>query len=396
MSKIKIDLLKFKKSLEDTIVTATQLDNKAIIVQLATKEGSSGLITCCNNIAMSMRSFDLEVEDGADVKLHFDGQKTQRILSVLNNNTKNIYLENDELTLTISAENGAYKTTIPLEDADKFVYAQDIIAELQRQKAAEKDESAKKEMIMTAFEMKSCDFIDLISWSATAADSNSPNTCLRGTFLEFSKEGVQATSCDCFCIYTGHVAYPIETEIGIKDCLIPALIKAIVNRLPKTDELLKIVVNEKYICIESVQSKVKYYVKLLQAKFIDYKKMLELEFKTKVKINKDDVLSSINLCQAISTKNDFAVKFEVQDKKLVISDVERGSSSSECDIILSGEKVTIGYNASKIKEITNFTKKDLMLNLVGPKSLTVVSPIDMTGNVQKFLGISPVVLNENK
>lgn len=86
--------------------------------------------------------------------------------------------------------------------------------------------------------------------------------------------------------------------------------------------------------------------RLLEGQFLNYQRNLEMEFKTRVTVNRRDLLESVDRAALISRENkNSPIKLEIgPDKMIITSNSETGTSHEEVPITLEGDGLTIAFN----------------------------------------------------
>ena len=86
--------------------------------------------------------------------------------------------------------------------------------------------------------------------------------------------------------------------------------------------------------------------RLLEGNFLNYERNLAMEFKTKVTVDRRELLSSVDRAALISRESkNSPIRLEIDEEKIVItSNAETGSSREEVPVKIEGEGLTIAFN----------------------------------------------------
>ncbi len=106
--------------------------------------------------------------------------------------------------------------------------------------------------------------------------------------------------------------------------------------------------------------------RLLSGKFPDYEKLIPLEFKHSVVINRDSMLEVIKRVSSISQDN-IPIKLEFEQGKLIVSMNirETGSAFEELNVSYGEERLQIAFNPSfLIDGLTIMDEENLIFNIV--------------------------------
>lgn len=86
--------------------------------------------------------------------------------------------------------------------------------------------------------------------------------------------------------------------------------------------------------------------RLLEGEFLQYQRNLNMDFKSKVIINKKELLDSVDRAALISRESkNSPIRLQIEGDKMVItSNAENGSAYEEIALSLEGEGLTIAFN----------------------------------------------------
>jgi DNA polymerase-3 subunit beta len=158
--------------------------------------------------------------------------------------------------------------------------------------------------------------------------------------------------------------------------------------LSSTDDTVKIYCSENQVVFETVNCKIT--SRLLSGEYLNYVNFIPEEYKTEVKIKKDDFLSSLERASIIAIDNrKYPVKINIDSDGMILSsNTEFGTVKEELYPEIDGDEISISYNPKYFVEALKVVE-DEYINLkltttVGP---SIISPID--GNEYTFM-ILPV------
>lgn len=111
--------------------------------------------------------------------------------------------------------------------------------------------------------------------------------------------------------------------------------------------------------------------RLLEGTFLNYERNLDMEFKSKVTVNRRELLESVDRAALISRESkNSPIRLEIEDGSLVItSNAESGTSREEVGISLEGEGLTIAFNPKYYLEALKAID-DLEVRILYNSSLT--------------------------
>ncbi len=86
--------------------------------------------------------------------------------------------------------------------------------------------------------------------------------------------------------------------------------------------------------------------RLLEGTFLNYERNLDMEFKSKIVVNRRELFESVDRAALISRESkNSPIRLEIEDGSMVItSNAENGTSREEVGVSLEGEGITIAFN----------------------------------------------------
>ena len=134
------------------------------------------------------------------------------------------------------------------------------------------------------------------------------------------------------------------------------------------------------------------YTRLLAGEFINYRRSIPQSFKTELLLNRRELLESLDRCSLlISEQNKTAVRFQIEDNRLLISCQNVvGSVDDQISCAVTGEKMVIGFNNRYLIDAVKAVQGDrvrIQLNAAdravkimeaeGDNSIAVVMPVQV-------------------
>ena len=110
------------------------------------------------------------------------------------------------------------------------------------------------------------------------------------------------------------------------------------------DSLMTVNFTGKHVIFQMNETTV--LTRLLEGEFLQYQRNLNMDFKSKVVINKKELLDIVDRAALISRESkNSPIRFQIEDEKMVItSNAENGSAYEEIALNLEGEGLTIAFN----------------------------------------------------
>lgn len=231
----------------------------------------------------------------------------------------------------------------------------------------------------------------MIKGTCFAASIDESRGIITGTLLEIRKDMFTMVALDGFrmAIMREKVVNENEMDIVIAARIMNEIGKILADQ--EEDEEVKITVDDKKAIFNLQNTKI--VVRLMEGDFIKYNDILPKNNRIKLKINKNELMDSVERCSIIvrEGKNSF-IRFKMEDDRLLItSRSEEGSTKEEVPIEKEGENIEIGFNAKYMADtlrILNDT--DVYMEFNTSISPCLIKPV--SGNKYEYL-ILPVRLS---
>ncbi len=186
-------------------------------------------------------------------------------------------------------------------------------------------------------------FKNMIKQTKFSISLDESKPILTGELLEIKEKAFNIVAIDGFRVSFRTTSIDTDTNI---DAVVPAkALNEIIKILPeREDAYLNIYFDEKSVMLELESCII--ISRLLEGEFLKYEQIFTNEFKTKIEINKNNFLSSLERASIISRDNKKnPVKLEIKENILEItSNTEFSDFSEELKIDLEGEDLKIAFN----------------------------------------------------
>jgi DNA polymerase-3 subunit beta len=244
-----------------------------------------------------------------------------------------------------------------------------------------------KEINITGSELKKA--IDQTSFAMSKEDMRPAMT---GTLMEFSEEGLRFVATD------GHrlVKY-INKKIknGKEDqYILPERAISVLSKL-LSDE--KVIINFSKTNVSFNIGEIEFISRLIGEKYPAYSSVIPLENENELKINTNEILSTIKRMSLFSASSSKQVKFTISKNNLEVSaeDIDHGSNAKEqINCFYKGEPMTIGFNTAYVQDILSHVNNDeIIFKLHSPTKACIVEPAKANESEDLMLLLMPVRLN---
>lgn len=273
--------------------------------------------------------------------------------------------------LKLTTDNGTY--SIGYSSPEEFPPMPEVIEE--------------NEIIINGKELKKA--IDLTSFAMSKEDMRPAMT---GTLLEFTNEGINFVSTDGHRLvkYTNKKIKKSEEE----QFIIPERAINVLSKL-LTENDIKTTFSKTNVSFSI--GEVVFVSRLIAEKYPAYNSVIPLENETELKINKNEILSSVRRMSLFSTTNTKQVKFSINENSLEVTaeDIDSGSSAKEqIECEYNGDPMDIGFNTAYILDIlTHINDDEIIFKLHTPTKACIIEPISKKEDEELMLLLMPVRLN---
>lgn len=140
-------------------------------------------------------------------------------------------------------------------------------------------------------------------------------------------------------------SYDIDSDNEISAVIPGKTLNEISKILETTDEKAKITFTPNHILFNLGNTKV--ISRLLDGDFINYRQIIPEEYRLRVKVNKDELLDSIERASLLAREGKTnLIKFDIKDTSMIItSNSQMGKVYEEVNIELEGENLKIAFNS---------------------------------------------------
>lgn len=208
---------------------------------------------------------------------------------------------------------------------------------------------------------------------ATAQDETKP--ILTGVLLEISDGLLSMVALDGYRLALRREA--ADGVVGEQKAVVPAKSLLEIGRiLEDNDDLIKVVFSKTHLMIDLDHTKIT--TRLLEGEFIKYKQILPESHTTCVRVNRQELLDSIDRVSLIAREGKSnLVKFSFSGETLVISaNSEAGKSNEELTVSVMGSELDIAFNAKYVSDVLKALEDDeVFMEMNSNISPCVVKPV---------------------
>lgn len=234
---------------------------------------------------------------------------------------------------------------------------------------------------------------NMIKQTKFSVSNDESKPILTGELIEIKEGYLNIVAIDGFRV--SFRCTKVNKDFKNAEVVVPAkTLNEIIKILPdKENSIVNLYFNENNILFELENCIV--VSRLLDGEFIKYEQIFTEDYNTKIKLNRVDLLSSLERASLISKDNKKTpVKLEItnNDNLIITSNTEFGTSYEEVFIELEGESLNIAFNPKYLIDALKVIEDDeITIQFMTSLSPCIIKGID--NNEYKYL-ILPLKINE--
>ncbi|ACM22600.1 DNA polymerase III subunit beta [Thermotoga neapolitana] len=313
---------------------------------------------CATDLETGVKASVNCAEISGDARFVVPGDVLQKLVKVLPDETTELSLEGDNLVIT-SGSTVFRITTMPADEFPDIAPAESGIS-------FEIDTSLLEEMVEKVI-------------FAAATDEFMRN--LNGVFWELHKGFLRLVASDGFRLALAEEQ--IENEEETNFLLSLKSMKEVQNVLNNTTEPT-VVVRYDGRRVSLTTNDVETVMRVVDAEFPDYRRVIPETFKTKVVVSKKSLQESLKRVMVIASKGSESVKFEIEENtmRLVSRSPDYGEVIDELEVQKEGEDLIIAFNPKFIVDaLRRIETEELEMNFVDSTSPCQINPLDISGYI---------------
>ncbi len=207
----------------------------------------------------------------------------------------------------------------------------------------------------SSFSVPSLMLKEMIRLTIFAASNDEKSIHLNSTLMEIEKDTLSLVSCEFYRIAYKKSIIKNDLEEGEKrKYLIPSRATNELHKIlqqNKDNEMVDIKMSDRNI--EFTVNNCTISTQLIDKDYVDYKKIIPKEYKTRIKINRKELFDAIDRANLlVRMKDEKSVIFNIKDNKLsVIINSNMGNFYEEIPVELEGVDLEIGFNPKFIIDV---------------------------------------------
>lgn len=229
------------------------------------------------------------------------------------------------------------------------------------------------------------EFKSLIRHTIFAVGTSESKLILTGCLLEVSGGNVSMVAVDGFRLALKKInteGERVSGYLGDVSIVIPSkTLKEINNIISDSDEKIIIRCSSKNVMFEF--ENVIFTSRLLEGDYIDYKKIIPQEFKTKIKADVKSLTEAVDRASIIITsevnKSPLIMKISSGEAK-ILCETTVGAVDETVPVGVSGSDIEIGFNNRYLLEALKATEgEEVYLEFIGPVNPCLITPVEGEG-----------------
>jgi DNA polymerase-3 subunit beta len=233
--------------------------------------------------------------------------------------------------------------------------------------------SCDKEKGITAF---SNQFVSMIDQTVFATSISEDKPILTGILIELDKSVFKMVALDGYRLAVRQENIQTGTD-SAEEVVVPSRsMREIARILPEDEQTVKLYVADNLVTM--VCGDIEISTRLLQGDYVRYKNILPTEHSTRVIINKQNFLNSLERASILARQSKTnLVNLNIEEGLMTItSDSEVGKAREEVEISLSGKHLNISFNSRYLLDVLKVVADDeLVLDMNTNISPCMIHPI---------------------
>ena len=208
---------------------------------------------------------------------------------------------------------------------------------------------------------------------ACAQEDNKP--ALTGVLCEINEDIFSMVALDGFrlALRTYHMSAPAPE----KKVIVPAKSFLEISRaLSDSDELIQMQLTRTHLMFDMGHTKI--ISRLLDSEYINYKQILPKDHKSRVRINREELLESLDRAILIAREaSNNLVRFSIKKENIeLFANSQYGKLEEDIKIHLNGEELEIAFNAKYFSDVLKtLDDEEVYLDMLNNVSPCVVKPV---------------------
>ena len=205
---------------------------------------------------------------------------------------------------------------------------------------------------------------EMIKFTSFSVFIGEGNYVLSGILCEIEKNKIRLTSSDTKRLSSiEKTLSPNQPELNTKKSfIIPHKAILELNKLIKdTEEEIILVIGKNQINFDLKDTQI--ITQLIEGEFPDYNKYIPQEAEHKLKIDRNNFLSSLKRASILTAPEYQGVKLELNKNKLIVSKAtpQMGEYREEIEVDYKGKNITLGFNPDYLKDVLKIIEDDTIL-----------------------------------
>ncbi len=227
------------------------------------------------------------------------------------------------------------------------------------------------ETFKLAIDREECRDMILETVFATTQDDSKP--LLTGALLEIG-ENISLVATDMYQL--AKRSAPLKESVPPRSVIIPGKsLLEIARMMDETENDVELVFTRTHVKVDLSGSCL--IARLLEGDYLDYRPLLPKEFKTRVLINRNELIESIDRAQLMAREGNNNIIMKMHNNKLVITaNSFAGNINEEMDVQIIGEDIDIAFNPRYCMNILKSVRdENIYMDFLTSISPAVVRPV---------------------
>lgn len=243
--------------------------------------------------------------------------------------------------------------------------------------------------------ISSDNLIDLIKKTLFAVSKDELKPALTGVLFRFGENELTGVSTDGHRLVR-YIKNDYKATEFKGDVIIPRKFLNLLSSVLNPDIEIKLWVGENHMTATNGEDT--YFTRIIDERFPDFDSVIPKDNDQDLVVNREDLLSAVKRVSIFSNRSTQQIALRLTSEKIEITteDPEKASKAKEeIKGSFSGEKLTIGYNATYLKDVlSNVTGEELRVKLKTSISAALFIPKEQKEKTNLTMLLMPIRLND--
>lgn len=238
-------------------------------------------------------------------------------------------------------------------------------------------------------------FKDIIHTNSFAVSQDELKPALTGVLFRFAEKGLTVVSTDGHRLVK-NVRNDHESKEFMGDVVIPKKFLNLIFNLLPVDDAVQMWMGDNHLTMNIGSDT--FFTRIIDERFPDYESVIPVDNYKSIAVDRENLLAAVKRVSIFSNRSTHQIALQANNGKIVVSteDPERASKAQEeLDVEYNGEALTIGYNATYLRDVlAHLSGDEIIINLKTSISAGLFLPKSKKKNSELTMLLMPIRLSD--